>query len=272
MEKSKESILKNKRLFIFDLDGTLYLDGVLFDKALDLLDYINSVGGKYVFLTNNSSRSSKDYVKKLNKLGIKCDLTNVATSTQATIKYVKDNHSDELFYVVGTKSMISEMKEAGIAISDDYSDKVTGLILGYDTELEYQKLEIASRLLTEGALYLATHPDLVCPVEFGFVPDVGGFIKMLEYATKRTPVVIGKPNRMIIDMILSQNNFTADETILVGDRLYTDIACGQNAGIDTVLVLSGETKIEDLSEYQKKPTFIMENIAYLYNVINKTRN
>jgi HAD superfamily hydrolase (TIGR01457 family) len=270
MEKSINiTDLKKKKLFIFDLDGTIYLDGVLFPKTLDLMDYIKKIGGKYVFLTNNSSRSSDDYVKKINNLGIDCDLSNVATSTQATIKYVLDNHKEELFYVVGTKSMITEMEAAGVMITDEYSDKVTGVILGYDTELVYKKLEIASRLITEGALYIATHPDLVCPVSFGFVPDVGGYIKMLEYATKRTPVVIGKPKRMIIDMILSKNNYKAEETLLVGDRLYTDIACGVNAGIDTALVLNGETKKEDLSNSDIKPTYVFDDVESLFKTVNQ---
>jgi HAD superfamily hydrolase (TIGR01450 family) len=261
--------LKRKKLFIFDLDGTIYLDGVLFPKTLDLMDHIKKIGGKYVFLTNNSSRSSDDYVKKINNLGIKCDLSNVATSTQATIKYVLDNHKEEVFFVVGTKSMITEMEAAGVMITEEYSDKVTGVILGYDTELVYKKLEIASRLITEGALYIATHPDLVCPVSFGFVPDVGGYIKMLEYATKRTPVVIGKPKRMIIDIILSKNNYKSEEAVLVGDRLYTDIPCGVNAGIDTVLVLSGETKEEDLSKSDIKPAYVLNDVSSLYDELKR---
>ncbi|MFA7561499.1 MAG: HAD-IIA family hydrolase [Candidatus Izemoplasmatales bacterium] len=267
INKSMNDNLQAKQLFIFDLDGTLYLDGVLFPKALELLEYIKNNNGKYVFLTNNSSRSSNEYVEKLNKLGIPCDLSNVATSQQATINYIKTNHPEELFYVVGTKSMIKEMKSAGILISDDYSSKVTGVILGYDTELEYKKLEIASKLITEGAIYIATHPDLVCPVKFGFVPDCGGFIKMLEYATKRTPIVIGKPKRLIIDMILERTKMPASKALMTGDRLYTDIACGQAAGIDTLLVLSGETKEEDLKEHQNKPTYIMKDVSELYEIL-----
>lgn len=267
LDKSMIDNLKQKELFIFDLDGTLYLDGVLFPKAMELLDHIKKNQGKYVFLTNNSSRSSNDYVDKLNKLGIPCDLSNVATSQQATINYIKTNHPEEVFYVVGTKSMIAEMKAAGVNISENYSPDVTGVILGYDTELEYKKLEIASKLITEGAIYIATHPDLVCPVEFGFVPDCGGFIKMLEYATKRTPLVIGKPKRLIIDMILEKNQISSEKALLTGDRLYTDIACGLNAGIDALLVLSGETQEEDLVNQPNKPTYVLKDVSKLYEIL-----
>ncbi len=267
ISRTDKMLLKQKKLFIFDLDGTLYLDGVLFPKALELLEHIKKIKGKYVFLTNNSSRSSKDYVKKLNGLGISCDSTNVATSTQATIEYIKNNHLKTLFYVVGTKSMFLEMQEAGILVTTEYSKEIEGVILAYDTELEYYKLEIATKLVTEGKTYIATHPDLVCPVEFGFVPDCGAFAKMLEYATNRTPVVIGKPKRLIVDMILEKTRFQPSETILVGDRLYTDIACGYNAGIDTLLVLSGETKSQDLLGNTISPTYVLDDIAVLYEII-----
>lgn len=267
--ESQKIQLKKKKLFIFDLDGTLYLDGVLFPKVLELLDYIKKNDGKYIFLTNNSSRSSEEYVDKLNNLGIVCDITNVATSTQATIQYLKENHLEKVFYVVGTKSMIQEMKEAGILTSTEYKSNVDGLILGYDTELNYSKLEIASKLITEGKIYIATHPDLVCPVKFGFVPDCGAFAKMLEYATNRTPLVIGKPKRLIVDMILDKTKYKPSEAILVGDRLYTDIACGQNAGIDTLLVLSGETKIEDIENHSIKPTFILDDVKALYDIVRE---
>ncbi|MFA7075255.1 MAG: HAD-IIA family hydrolase [Candidatus Izemoplasmatales bacterium] len=263
-----KKLLKKKKLFIFDLDGTLYLDGVMFPKALELLDHINKNDGKYVFLTNNSSRSSKDYVKKINNLGIKCDLSNVATSTQATIHYLKANHINDLFYVVGTKSMVQEMKEAGIKVTTEESEDIDGVILGYDTELDYKKIEVASKLITNGKIYIATHPDFVCPVKFGFVPDCGAFAKMLEYATKRTPLVIGKPERLIVDLILEKTGYKSSEAILVGDRLYTDIACGKNAGIDTILVLSGETKLEDIKSDIEKPTFVLEDVAKIYELLN----
>ncbi len=268
--KSLNTLLKQKKLFIFDLDGTLYLDRVLFPKALELLEHINNNNGKYVFLTNNSSRSSKEYVKLLSSLGIPCDITNIATSTQATIHYLKANHSENLFYVVGTKSMVSELREAGILVSTKYLPEISGVILGYDTELNYKKIEIASKLITEGKIYIASHPDLVCPVEFGFVPDCGAFAKMLEYATKRTPLVIGKPKRLIVDMIIERTGFLSSEAILIGDRLYTDITCGQNAGIDTLLVLSGETNLEDVKNQSIKPTYILKDIAELYEILQSS--
>jgi len=245
------------------------LDGVLFPKALELLAYIERNNGKYMFLTNNSSRSTEEYADKLVKLGIKCDISNVTTSTQATIQYLKLNYPQDIFYVVGTKSMVSEMREAGILVSTEYQPKITGVILGYDTELDYKKIEVASKLITEGKIYIASHPDLVCPVEFGFVPDCGAFAKMFEYATKRTPLVIGKPERLIVDMILERTKILPSETILVGDRLYTDIACGQNAGIDTLLVLSGETNIDGLKDYSNPPTYILKDIAELYEILSR---
>lgn len=259
--------IKKKRLFIFDLDGTIYLDGVLFPSSLDLLNHISTNLGKYVFFTNNSSRSSSDYVEKIKMLGITCDDTNIATSTQATIDYIKRFHPNKRFYVVGTVSMIQELDQGGVDVTDAYSPLVDGVILGYDTELTYQKLTDATRLLNLGKLYLATHPDMVCPTEYGFAPDCGSFALMLEIATKRKPIILGKPERTIIDLILFKTGYSAEETILIGDRMYTDIACGNHAGIDTLLVLSGETKLDDLGNSSESPSFIMSDIGELFNLL-----
>jgi len=265
---TKQDIGK-KKLFIFDLDGTIYLSGVLFPESLPLLKHIVASGKQYHVFSNNSSRSTDSYLKKIRKAGIPCDHSSVATSTQVLIGYIKDNYIDKTFYVMGTKGMRKEMAKAGIPVRERYAGDIDGVVISYDTELNYQKLIDVTKLLNEGKIYLATNPDYVCPVDYGFIPDCGTYAIMLEYATKRTPKVLGKPSVEIIDHILKKTGCTKEETVMVGDRLYTDILCGNNAGVDTILVLSGETKKEDLEKSLIRPTFVMEGIGELYKLLKE---
>jgi len=265
---TKEDI-KQKKLFIFDLDGTIYLSGVLFPESLPLLKHIVDSGMQYHVFSNNSSRSTESYLKKIRKAGIPCDHSSVATSTQVLIEYIQDNYKGKIFYVMGTKGMRKEMAKAGIPVRNKYASDIDGVVISYDTELNYQKLIDVTKLLNEGKIYLATNPDYVCPVNYGFIPDCGTYAIMLEYATKRTPKVLGKPSVEIIDHILKKTGYKKEETVMVGDRLYTDILCGNNAGIDTILVLSGETKREDLEKSPIKPTFVMEGIGELYRLLKE---
>ncbi|MGI6392650.1 MAG: HAD-IIA family hydrolase [Candidatus Izemoplasmatales bacterium] len=268
MEKTAGvTMLRSKKLFIFDLDGTIYLDGVLFPGALELLERIRKNSGEYVFFTNNSSISTIDYLHKIQRLGIPCEIDNVATSTQALIIHIRESYPDARFYVMGTASMKAELRESGLLVVDRYQDDIDGVVIGYDTELVYQKLIDVSRLLTQGKIYLATNPDLVCPVEFGFVPDCGSFAVMLENATKRRPRFLGKPEPDIIEMIINRFGVLKEETVLVGDRLYTDIKCGINAGIDTVLVLSGETTVQDLELSDFQPTFVVSGVHSILEML-----
>ena len=253
--------LKQKQLFIFDLDGTIYLDGKLFPKSLELLKKIRDFQGDYVFFTNNSSISTQAYVEKISRLGIPCERKHVATSTEATIHHLHEHYPGKLFYVMGTASMKNELRQAGIKVTDTYSETVDGVLIAYDTELTYQKLIDVTKLLNQGKPYLATNPDRVCPVAYGFVPDCGAFAVMLEFATGRTPRFLGKPDPAIIEMILARTGRAKKQAVLVGDRLYTDILCGINAGIDTILVLSGETKADDLKQSAHAPSMVVGDVA-----------
>lgn len=263
------AMLKTKKLFIFDLDGTIYLDGVLFPGSLELLDRITCIGGKYVFLTNNSSLSTSGYLQKIQRMGIPCARENVATSTEVLIFKIREEFPDDLFYVMGTASMKAQLRQSGLKIVDQYQEGIAGVIIGYDTELVYQKLIDVSKLLSQGKIYLATNPDLVCPVEFGFVPDCGSFAIMLENATKRRPLFVGKPEPGIVEMVLNRFGIAREEAVLVGDRLYTDIKCGNNAGIDTILVLSGETTASDLEASPDIPTIALDGVHTILEMLSE---
>lgn len=260
--------IKTKKLYLLDLDGTLYNDNFLFDGTLEFLNAIKEIGGKYIFITNNSSRSMKDHAKKLNKLGIPATEDDFCSSSLATSIFINKNYSKKKCFCVGTESFKKELEEAGIEIVNKENAEV--VVIGYDIELNYQKLiDICEVLSTRDIPFIATNPDLVCPVNFGFVPDCGLFCHMIEVATGKKPIYIGKPNPTLIEMAIASTNFSKEKTVVIGDRLYTDIASGINAGVTTVCVLSGETKKEDLVESSFKPTYVLNDIS---EITKKIRN
>lgn len=264
------SSLKDKRLFLMDMDGTIYLDETLFDGTLDFLDYVRSIGGRYIFLTNNSSRGTESYIEKMARLGIKTGPEDFVTSADATIEYIRNNFGREtVFYVCGTESLKTMLRNSDISISEEPDESVEVVLLGYDTELSYKKLTDCCRLLNRGCRYIATHPDLVCPVSYGFAPDCGSVINMLETATGKRPHVIGKPQPEMAYLAMKLTGFKPEEAIVTGDRLYTDIACGVNAGIDSNFVLSGEGTMEDIEKYGIRPTYIFKNIREFLEELKK---
>ncbi len=184
--------LKDKRLFLLDMDGTIYLDDDLFDGTLDFLAHIRSIGGRYMFLTNNSSKSVDKYIEKLAKLGIQSCADDFFTSTDATILFLK-KLSHKKIYAFGTTSFKEQLRSAGLPITDKLEDDIDCLLCGFDTELTFQKLEDACILLGRGVDFYATNPDWVCPTWYGYVPDCGSVCEMLYTATKRRPRFIGKP-------------------------------------------------------------------------------
>ena len=257
--------LKDKKLFLFDQDGTLYNGDTLFDGAKEIFAYANQKG-KGVFVTNNSSKSVGDYVAKLKNMGINCQESDFYTSTDATIAYLKANHPQKKVYCVGTDSLLAQLKEGGICLVQPKEAEI--LLVGYDTQLTYQKLVDASWLLTtKDVPFVATNCDLVCPIKFGFVPDCGSFCQMLTTATGKKPTYVGKPEKDMVQFALQKFGFEPSDAVLLGDRLYTDIQCGANAGIETICFLSGEATLTDIENYHTKPTFVFENVAQLINLL-----
>lgn len=260
--------LRGKRLFLLDMDGTIYLDDRLFDGTTDFLRYVRQIGGKYLFLTNNSSRSVEAYIEKLARLGIASEKSDFLTSVDALIIYLDANsYRDKLLYAFGTASFCKQLSDAGFRITDERSDDVEALVCGFDTELTFQKLEDACILLNRGVDFIAANPDWVCPTWYGYVPDCGSVCEMLYRATKRRPVFIGKPQPEMALLAMEKYGFRREETMLVGDRVYTDIACAVHAGIDAVLVLSGESTLQDVEENTEKPTHIFENIRAVLHAL-----
>ncbi len=263
--------LSRIRLWLFDMDGTLYLGEQLFDFTKPLLTAIRKCGGRYLYLTNNSSKSVPDYVKKMQRLGVPAEESDFLTSAQATAWYLHRHHDGARLYVCGTASLQRELAAEGFPIVNGEPDSAQCVVMGYDTELTYQKLLDVSRLLTEQPEmpYIATNPDLVCPTEFGFVPDCGSVCGMIRTATGRTPVVIGKPEPLMPRMAMERMGVTAAETAVVGDRIYTDVKSGLNAGCAGVLVMSGETTPQILADSPDKPDLVLQSAGEILEVLGK---
>lgn len=262
--------LKEKRLFLFDMDGTIYCENTLFDGAIELFDKIKSIGGKFAFITNNPTKSVNDYVQKLVNMGVTgIDKDNFFTSAQAAAMILYEKFKDKLIYAQGTKSFISELKSSGLNVTEEYCDNANAVLVAFDTELTAQKLRNTCKILTLHDIpYYATNPDWVCPVDFGAIPDCGSMCVGIEYATGKKPIFIGKPQPTMIFEVMKKFNYSPKQTLVIGDRLYTDIASGVNANVDTVCVLSGEAKVEDVISSEIKPTFTLNSIVDILNQLN----
>ena len=253
--------LKNKKLFLLDMDGTIYLDHDVFPETIPFLNAVKEKGAHYLYLTNNSSKSVSAYVEKLGSMGIEASADEFLTSTDATILFLEKHYKNEKIYAFGTASFREQIESAGFHVVTTPDEDVKLLLMGFDTELTFKKLEDACILLNRGVDYVATNPDLVCPTWYGFVPDCGSISAILKTATGRMPRFIGKPHPEMILLAIEKAGLEKKDAVMIGDRLYTDIAAGVNAGIDTVFVLSGEGTMEDVEKSDKKPTFIMKHVG-----------
>ena len=262
--------LKAINLWLFDMDWTLYLGDRLFPFTLPLLTLLKERGRKYLFMTNNSSKSVADYIKKLGRLGIPAGEDEFITSAQATAYYLEKHYKNRFMYVQGTKSLKDALRARGFNITDVYSPDVDCVVTGFDTELTFQKLEDLSRiLLNKDIPYIATNPDLVCPTEFGSVPDCGSVSEMLFNSTGRRPKFIGKPEPLMPQLAMETWGCKPEETIVIGDRIYTDIKSGLNAGIHTALVMSGETTPAILAASPDKPEAVYRDCGEILELLKK---
>ena len=264
----RKELLRSKKLFLFDMDGTLYLGDRLFDFTRELLDTLKAPGRKYLFMTNNSSKSVEDYVAKLEKMGIPATREDFMTSSQATAYYLHCHHEGRKLYVCGTESLKAELRREGFTVTEELAE-VECIVMGFDTELTFRKLhDVSFLLLTRGEIpYIATNPDYVCPTEFGSVPDCGSVCDMICNATKKRPVVIGKPSALMPQLAMEKLGMSKEETCVVGDRIYTDVKSGLNAGITGILVLSGETTEEILARSEDRPHLVLKDASEILDAL-----
>ena len=267
--------LKQIKHFALDMDGTIYNGSTLFPYTNDFLNYLKTNGIGYSFLTNNPSKSTADYLRHLEKMGVPAVKDEMYTSAVATINYLKNHHPEiKKLFILGTPSMVQEFEEAGfVSTDDDANDKPDALVVGFDTSLVYSRLCRAAYWASEQIPYIATNPDWVCPTDQpNILVDCGAICACIEAATKRKPdAVIGKPDPQMLDGILQKFKLQPHEIAMVGDRIYTDVQMALNAGALGVLVLSGEATVNDVERSSVKPHIVTRDLAELQELIAQGR-
>ena len=261
VNRDPEQILAGIRCFALDMDGTVYLGERWIDGAPEFLRRIRETGRQFVFMTNNSSKNAAAYCQKLHRMGLDIGPEQLVTSGHATIAYLHKHHPGKRIFLLGNEALAQEFSESGILMDSDHPDLV---VTAFDTSLDYAKLCKVCDHLRAGLPYIGTHPDLNCPTETGFIPDIGAIHAFIEASTDRRPdKIIGKPNAEIVEYTLGITGSRAEETAMVGDRLYTDIAAGVNNGLTGIFVLSGEAQLTDLPGSPVQPHLIFDSVKQM---------
>jgi len=259
--------LNNVRCFLLDMDGTFYLGDKLLPGAREFLAMLDQRGVPYLFLTNNSSRTRREYAEKIRHMGVAIEENRIFTSGEATAITLARRKPGANLYVVGTPALEREFQEHGFHLTAENTDFA---VLGFDTTLTYEKIWKFCDLVAAGTPYIATHPDINCPTETGFMPDIGAMMAMIATSTGRQPdLIVGKPNAPIVEALAEKLRLPIESLCMVGDRLYTDIALGKT-GLLTVLVLSGETHAEDLEASPFQPDWVMRDLAGLMETMQNS--
>ncbi len=266
--------LSRVKCWLLDMDGTITLGEELLPGADRFFRSIH--GSEYIFLTNNSSHSAGHYINRMRKLGIPTDRKQMLTSTDALAMYLKQlchEQSEILVFPVGTADFESELETAGISLVKKREQALDYVVLGFDTSLTYEKLDIACDYIRSGIPYLAANPDYVCPMPGNKVlPDCGAIIAFMETCTGKKPdKVIGKPDTAMVDMIRANRGYRPDEIAMVGDRIYTDMAVAKKAGILCIAVLSGEATAEEIEASQVEPDYIFTDVGELSDTLSICR-
>lgn len=256
--------LQKVKLFVLDIDGTFSLSGNLFPGSIEFANSVNKANKKFVFLTNNSNKSIDEYLKEFKKNGIEISPNQIFTAGIETAEYLYDKFGPKKIFLVGNKSIKDIFSNAGHIIVENEEPDI--VVVTFDTTLTYEKLAKASNHVSKGKLFVLTNPDLNCPSKDGPIPDTGSIASVISNATGKKPdIVFGKPDPLILEMIMKKHNVTKEETCVIGDRLYTDILLGKRADVLTILVLTGEAKEEDVKNI--KPDIIASEIGEISNYI-----
>ncbi len=258
IDADEKGLLKKINCFALDMDGTVYLGEKWIDGARDFLQAVEDAGKTYVFLTNNSSKNPASYLEKLAGMGLEAGPERIVTSGMATVSYLKKHFPGKRVYLLGNELLREEFAEEGILLDEQAPEVVA---VGFDTSLTYAKMCRVCDLVREGLPYIATHPDYNCPTENGFIPDAGAIHAFIHASAFRYPdYIVGKPNGYIMDYLSDRAGAEKSETVMVGDRLYTDVAAGVNNGYTGILVLSGEAGMEDVKKSEVVPDLIFTSV------------
>lgn len=259
-------VLKQIKCFILDLDGTVYLGKNILDGSIEFLETLERNKIPFKFFTNNSSKNAKFYVKKIKSMGYDAKDSMMLISNQVIINHIQEKMPDKKVFVLGNEYLKSDFIYSDINVVEEDPDVV---VVGFDTSLAYENVSKACKFIRNGAVFLGVHPDFNCPIENGFIPDCGSICAMITASTGVVPEYFGKPSFHTLQYILNNTGFKAQEIAFVGDRLYTDIAIGHGNDAITILVLSGETKLQDLQESAVQPTLIFQSLKEVKDALQE---
>lgn len=274
--RSQDKLFKIERLkeiecFVLDMDGTIYLGNNLFPFTKGFLETVKKAGKQYRFFTNNSSRNAKMYAEKLKKMGIDGVGDNdVGISNEVAIRYIEKNYAEPRVFVLGTPALIENFKARGITIDEENPSL---MVLGFDTTLEYDRLNRFCQFVRDGVDYIGVNPDLNCPIEGGkFMPDCGSIARLVEASTGRYPEFFGKPSPYTLDFIKDITGLSEEKIAFVGDRLYTDIAVTEGSSATSIFVLTGEGTLEEALNGPHKPDLIMQSLDEITELLKEIYN
>lgn len=259
------NIIKRKKTFLIDLDGTVYNGGTLIKHADKFIEKLIEKNLEYFFITNNAHLSSKDISNRLEKIGIKSNEKNIISCSDATIEYLKKHNSNSKIHLVANEFLENVFKENGFLLDNENPDVV---VVGFDDNLTFEKLSLAVKNVLNGAKLVCTGVDGSIPSENGILPYTGAICKSIETATHVKAIYIGKPEKFIFNTILGRINNELENCLMIGDRLDTDIDFGKSNGIDTCLTLTGLTDEKLLSKSDIKPDIIVNDLSELIDLLN----
>ncbi|MBU3110005.1 HAD-IIA family hydrolase [Clostridium lacusfryxellense] len=262
--KNEKDVLKKVKCFILDLDGTVYLGDKILEGSIKFLQELAKNNIQFKFFTNNSSKNAEFYINRIKKMGYDLSGDKMLISNHVIINYIKENMSNKRIFILGNEYLKNDFRQAKINVVTDNADVV---VVGFDTSLEYKNVSKACTFIRNGAIFLGVNPDFNCPTEDGFIPDCGAICSMITASTGVLPEFFGKPSPHTLKYVLNNTGFNEEEIAFVGDRLYTDIAIGKDNDSVTILVLSGEAKLEDLDESEIQPTLIFNSLGGIRDVL-----
>jgi len=265
-KESSKDILKKVKCFILDLDGTVYLGDKILEGSISFIEELEKNNIKFKFFTNNSSKNAEVYIKRIKKMGYNLSDDKMLISNYVIINYIKENMPNKKVFVLGTEYLKNDFRRADINVVTDNADVV---VVGFDTSLVYENVSKACELIRNGATFLGVNPDFNCPTEDGFIPDCGSICSMITASTGVVSEYFGKPSHHTLDYVLKNTGFREEEIAFVGDRIYTDIAIGKGNDSVTILVLTGEAKLEDLVESEVQPTLIFNSLGNVKTVLEE---
>ncbi|MDD4796622.1 MAG: HAD-IIA family hydrolase [Eubacteriales bacterium] len=255
------------KCFVLDMDGTFYLGERILEGSCEFLAFMRAHGRRVVFLTNNSSRDGQYYVQKLSRMGCQVPGEDVYTSGMATCQYLNAHYPGKKVCLLGNEHLQREFARAGVAMDFDHPDVV---VIGFDTTLDYRKMQVVCDHVRAGLPYLATHPDFNCPTETGMMPDIGAIIAFIDASTGRQPdCIVGKPHSPIVSGLMELTGLAPEELCICGDRLYTDVATGVKNGILAVCVLSGEATQADIAASSVQPDLVFDKLIDMITYIKR---